>query len=232
MKHIRIDPIDRRAASARYEGRRGLDPVSAGLVALITVGLLTPLIVQRALPEAKLAPPRMVVLNLDVPPPPPPPETPPPPRVEPVPPPAAVHVPVPRVALPSPVPQPVKVQPEPVPPASTPNEGPAVPAASAAVAPPTPVAAGDLSATMVHAPPPRYPRESRRLREQGTVVLRVLLGADGKVADIGVAKSSGHGRLDAAALDAVRKWRWRPTLRQGEPVQVRGSVEIPFVLTN
>jgi protein TonB len=50
------------------------------------------------------------------------------------------------------------------------------------------------------------------------------------VNDIAVGQSSGFDRLDKAALDAVRRWRWSPTLQGGEAVQVRGMVEIPFVL--
>lgn len=106
------------------------------------------------------------------------------------------------------------------------------PAPPRPAAPPAPaqVAGGDLSSTMIEGNPPRYPIESRRKREQGTVVLALVLGTDGKVADIRVTQSSGHARLDAAALSAVRKWRWSPTLRDGTPVLVRGTVEIPFVL--
>ena len=84
---------------------------------------------------------------------------------------------------------------------------------------------------MIEAVPPRYPYESRRLKEQGTVVLDVLLGPDGRVERIAVRTSSGHARLDKAALDAVRRWRWSPMLRDGQAVAVRGLVEIPFTLT-
>lgn len=98
-------------------------------------------------------------------------------------------------------------------------------------APPAIERAGDLSSTMIAATPPRYPTESRRSREQGTVVLTVTLGTDGAVADISIARSSGFERLDRAALAAVRRWRWSPTKRNGAPVMVRGVVEIPFVLT-
>lgn len=98
-------------------------------------------------------------------------------------------------------------------------------------APPSIERAGDLSSTMIAATPPRYPTESRRSKEQGTVVLTVTLGVDGTVADISIARSSGFERLDRAALSAVRRWRWSPTKRNGNAVMVRGVVEIPFVLT-
>jgi protein TonB len=84
---------------------------------------------------------------------------------------------------------------------------------------------------MIEAVPPKYPYESRRLKEQGTVLLDVQLAANGAVERISVRNSSGFPRLDKAALEAVRRWRWSPTLRGGQPVAVRGVVEIPFALT-
>lgn len=83
---------------------------------------------------------------------------------------------------------------------------------------------------MIAGEPPRYPLESRRLKEQGTVRLRVLLGTDGRVKTIEVATSSGFERLDKAALGAVRHWRWAPIVRDGQPVEVPGFLDIPFVL--
>jgi periplasmic protein TonB len=93
-----------------------------------------------------------------------------------------------------------------------------------------PVTVDKLASKMISASPPRYPIESRLLREQGTVYLSVLLDRDGTVAEIVVARSSGFERLDKAALAAVRHWHWSPTIRAGEPVMVRGTVDIPFVL--
>ncbi|QAY79944.1 energy transducer TonB [Sphingosinicella sp. BN140058] len=83
---------------------------------------------------------------------------------------------------------------------------------------------------MLSAPPPKYPLESRRKREQGIVALSVLLGTDGRVETLSVSSSSGFDRLDKAALKAVREWRWAPLVRNGAPVQVRGIVTIPFQL--
>lgn len=96
---------------------------------------------------------------------------------------------------------------------------------------PTLVSGVDLNASMIDAVPPKYPYESRRLKEQGTVVLDVLLTPAGSVDRISVKNSSGFPRLDKAALDAVRRWRWSPTQRGGHAVAVRGLVEIPFTLT-
>lgn len=214
---------------ARYEGSRGINPIASALVVLVTTSILIPLFLFRFLPDAQKLSARIEVVNLEMPAPPSPPADPPPASVPQ--PPAMVHAPVPLVPIPAFNPPILAVQAEPSPPAPAPAADPAPAAPPAPPAPAKPVSAGDLSASMVHAPPPRYPRESRRQREQGAVLLTVLLGTDGSVADISVAKSSGHRRLDDAALSAVRKWRWRPTIRQGQPVQVRGSVEIPFVLS-
>ena len=85
-------------------------------------------------------------------------------------------------------------------------------------------------AQMIADKPPRYPVESRRKREQGTVVLTLTLGLDGAVENLVVTQSSGFSRLDKAASEAVRGWRWKPVLRSGQPVRVRGVVEIPFIL--
>ncbi len=122
--------------------------------------------------------------------------------------------------------------------AAPPSPSPAVarpaasqPAAASAAAPSTATSeAGDLSSKMISATPPTYPVESRRLREQGTVVLAVLLSIEGRVERISVAKSSGYPRLDRAASGAVRHWRWSPTVRDGLRVLVQGNVVIPFVL--
>jgi protein TonB len=116
---------------------------------------------------------------------------------------------------------------------SVPQAGPPGPAPAApVVGPPAGEAAGlsDLSARMISAEPPRYPVQSRRLLEQGTVVLAVLLATNGSVMEIQVARSSGFDRLDEAALRAVRRWRWMPAFHDGNPVLVRGVVTIPFVL--
>ena len=104
----------------------------------------------------------------------------------------------------------------------------ASPAPAAASSGPAPQS---LPATMIEAPPPRYPLEARQRKEQGTVVLDVQLSTDGRVERIDLFQSSGSPRLDKAALDAVRRWRWSPMLQNGVAVAVRGLVEIPFILT-
>lgn len=65
---------------------------------------------------------------------------------------------------------------------------------------------------------PEYPQMSRRLGEQGTVMLRVLIGADGTAGDVRLVRSSGSERLDQSAIDAIRQWRFVPALRGGKPI--------------
>lgn len=101
----------------------------------------------------------------------------------------------------------------------------------AAPAPPAgPVMVGNLDERLIEGRPPRYPMESRRKREQGTVVVRLLIGTDGRVQQISIARSSGFERLDQAAIQAIRGWRWQPIIRDGLPVEVRGLYSMPFTL--
>lgn len=167
------------------------------------------------------------VINLMPPPPPPPQAEPDKPTEIKV---AQPHVvaPPPVVQIAAPVVNPVQTAPTP-PPVTAAVVAPAPAPAPARMA--GPVDGVDLSTKMISATPPRYPLESRRKREQGTVVLSVLLSLDGDVEAVSVAQSSGFDRLDKAALAAVRSWRWSPTMRGGEPVRVKGLVKIPFMLS-
>lgn len=76
-----------------------------------------------------------------------------------------------------------------------------------------------------------YPRESTRDKEQGTVMLRVLVGVDGVPQEIEIERSSGFVRLDRAAKAAVMKWRFEPGTRNGQPIAAYGLVPIAFKLT-
>lgn len=136
------------------------------------------------------------------------------------------EAPTPPLAVAIPVGQEAAVQPAPpAPPAPAP-----APVAAAPKAPAGPAEVGDLGARILSFTPPTYPLESRRNMEEGTVTLGLLVGTDGRVAEISVANSSGYPRLDKAALEAVRKWRWTPMMRGGEAVMLRGFLKIPFGL--
>ena len=95
--------------------------------------------------------------------------------------------------------------------------------------------AGDSDST-AHAdygsdPPPVYPAVARRREEQGTVTVRVLIGADGSVERAEIADSSGFDSLDDAALDTVRsRWRFVPARHGGVAVESWVLVPIRFAL--
>lgn len=79
-------------------------------------------------------------------------------------------------------------------------------------------------------PAPSYPKSSRRRGEEGKVILRVEVLPDGRAGTVTVGRSSGFGRLDEAASDAVRRWRFHPAQRQGRPVATVVRVPVRFAL--
>lgn len=81
-------------------------------------------------------------------------------------------------------------------------------------------------------PTPLYPISAARRREQGRVVLRVDVTADGRADAVQVAVSSGFSALDRAAIEAVRLWRFVPATRGGTPVPGAAEVPINFTLSN
>jgi protein TonB len=97
-------------------------------------------------------------------------------------------------------------------------------AAPAPVIPPSPIAGMDTNRA------PVYPASALRRREQGRVVLRVRVSAEGTPADIEFAVTSGNPHLDAAALAAVRQWRFMPARQAGRPVAGIAEVPIQFRL--
>ena len=76
-----------------------------------------------------------------------------------------------------------------------------------------------------------YPIEALRNREQGTVVLSVLVGADGSVLGVEIERSSGSRSLDRAAREAVAKWRFHPATRNGVAHSAWASVPVTFNLS-
>lgn len=77
-----------------------------------------------------------------------------------------------------------------------------------------------------HKVQPQYPQEARDNRIQGTVRLHVVLSTAGKVQQLEVV--SGDPILAKAALEAVRQWEYKPTLLNGEPVEVDTTVDVVF----
>jgi protein TonB len=79
-------------------------------------------------------------------------------------------------------------------------------------------------------PKPAYPRVSRRLNEQGQVVIRVFVAADGSAQQGEVKTTSGYDRLDQEALRTVLRWRFVPGQRFGTPEAMWFNVPVNFVL--
>jgi protein TonB len=216
-------------------------------VLLVGMMVLVPLIYTEALPKAQL------MTFLVAPPPPPPP--PPPPAAAPPP----VRV-IRRVTaedlmraptvIPKTIAQ-IKEQPEPsqssmgvvggVPggmPGGTPGGVLGSIIASAAPAPPPPPQAatpkrirvgGQVEAAkLIFRPTPEYPPLAKMARIQGTVRLEAIISRDGTIQDLKVV--SGHPLLVKAALEAVQRWRYQPTLLNGEPVEVVTEIDCNFTL--
>jgi protein TonB len=108
------------------------------------------------------------------------------------------------------------------------NTGLATPA-QAAPAPPV-TALPSSNADYLNNPAPAYPALSRRLGEQGRVVIRVLIDKDGKPQQGNIEQSSGYARLDQAALRAAMDWRYVPGRRDGKAQDMWFSVPIQFTL--
>lgn len=193
--------------------------VTLALHGLALIAILAPpayVALERAAPEPVLA----VTVKKEEPPPPPPPKD------------LEVIKFKPKMAVrPQPVPRPAPVQPV-ITQEATPMSTPAVEAppepGPVEVAPveTVPTALAYRSRTAVP-----YPRGSIQDKEEGTVILRVLVGVDGVPQEIEVARSSGHPRLDRQAKASVMKWRFEPGMRNGQAIAAYGLVPVAFNLT-
>ncbi|MEW6400176.1 MAG: TonB family protein [Chloroflexota bacterium] len=225
-----------RPASSMF-ARSRISPASLIGVTLAHAGLLGLLLLAPTTSEP-ITPPRplmmsLIELRLEAPQPQPKPETkplPPKPVAKPLPTPvlaakptpAPLPQPVAETPEPAPVPEPMPdVLPPPAPVAEAPKPAPPLPPA------PTPPRPADYLAN----PKPPYPSLSRRLGEEGTVRLNILVNPDGSVARLELLKSSGHPRLDRSAMETVRSsWKFEPARQGGRPVTAWVIVPIQFTL--
>lgn len=165
---------------------------------------------------------------------------PPPPAPAPTPQRPQVKAPTPRpapepkpIADTTPSPNAIAVSParaDPTPPTPITATGPSTPVS----APPAPAAPKiDLpssNAAYLQNPAPAYPAISKRMGEQGKVVLRVFISTDGLPQKIEINQSSGFDRLDRQAQDTVLRWKFVPGKRNGVPEAMWYLVPIHFVL--
>ena len=135
---------------------------------------------------------------------------------------------------PQPVPQPqpekaITPPPEPNPePVAT--EPPPPPKATDSSAEGAPVTVPRVDANHRNNPAPAYPRMSRRRGEEGTVLLELMVRKDGTVNEVRIKESSGYPRLDKSAKEAVRRWKYNPATRGGEPIDYRYLQPVTFSL--
>ena len=187
-------PRERRT---RFNGRAAFLAITIGLHAVVAIALIRTQFTQRALEQPTPIEASLLEAPTD--------ETPPP----------AVTPPPMEIAYSLPTPQEITIETETV----SEMTGTAItsPGPVTTVAPPM-----VESVEYVRAAPPVYPKESQRRREHGTVVLRVLVDAQGRPAQIQVERSSGFERLDSAARDAVEKFLFRPYEVNGvaQPAQI------------
>jgi protein TonB len=116
-------------------------------------------------------------------------------------------------------------QPPPPPPPPTPPPPPPLPAAKTEV---LRISGGAQAARLIHQVNPDYPEIAKRTRVQGVVVLDAIINKEGAVESLRVV--SGHLLLNQAAIDAVRQWRYQPTLLNSEPVEVATTITVTFTL--
>ena len=221
-------PPQRAPAPRAFDPGRGARAYGFAFVAAIHVALFAGLWhtdpVRRALTAS--APVIVQLLKPDPPAPPPPPParpgtataysapTPPPP----------IDIPELATALPAPTAQWVAPPPSPTPAVELAVAPPADAAPVAQVTPPR------FDADYLRNPAPAYPALARRNGEEGRVLLRVLVGADGDAERVELKSSSGSERLDAAALETVKRWKFVPAKLGSEPVAAWVVVPVAFTL--
>src|SRR6266700_3781366 len=88
---------------------------------------------------------------------------------------------------------------------------------------------GIIAPRTIYDPEPEYSEEARKLKQQGTVVLSLIVDPQGRARDIHLVRSLGMG-LDERAIEAVKKWKFEPGKKDGLPIRVQVNVEVNFRL--
>lgn len=110
-------------------------------------------------------------------------------------------------------------------PTDVPAQGPVADGSQQNDAPAVGLAPGSVPVA-ISRPAPRYPSDALRNGESGTVIVRIEVGADGEPVAVSVVGRSGSRSLDRAAVQAAKRWRFRPAQQNGRAVA--GAVEIPI----
>ncbi|HWE53768.1 MAG TPA: TonB family protein [Bryobacteraceae bacterium] len=101
--------------------------------------------------------------------------------------------------------------------------------APAPPSPPVRISGGAQAARLIFAPKPAYPALAKAARVQGIVKLQAVIARDGTIKNLQLV--SGPPLLVATALEAVRQWRYQPTLLSAEPVEVATEIDVNFTLS-
>ncbi len=90
------------------------------------------------------------------------------------------------------------------------------------------VSSGVSSGLLIRKVAPSYPPLARQARIQGVVILQAQISKDGSIQNLQLV--SGHPMLAPAAIEAVKQWKYKPYLLNGEPVEVENQVQVNFTL--
>lgn len=214
----------------RRSARQGLDPRSATIALVVNGAVMAVLVFAAPVAVTIHRDPPLVTTNIPVPPPPDP--LPPPDRlVRARPAPHPVAAPVPIVAS-TPVVDPGPITFTPIPTGASDGAGLAVGTATATPTPvPTPAFVGpDLDPRYARDLQPDYPAEETRAMREGRVVVRVLIGTDGRVRDVEKTSATSDAFWRATQRQAMAHWRFRPATRGGVPEAAWRTMAISFVL--
>lgn len=91
------------------------------------------------------------------------------------------------------------------------------------------ISSGVSTGLLIRKANPNYPDKARAQRIEGPVVLRVIVSKEGKITQLALV--SGEPLLASAAIKAVKKWRYKPYLLNGQPVEVETTVQVNFTLS-
>ena len=92
------------------------------------------------------------------------------------------------------------------------------------------ISQGVTKGLLIHKQEPTYPPLARAARVQGEVVLSAVIDTNGQIQNLTLV--SGHPMLVPAALDAVKQWRYKPYLLNGQPVEVETTITVIFTLSS
>jgi protein TonB len=212
----------------RYSRRTKFDPGSMGL-ALVLNGTIVAGLIAFAAPTMihRIIDPPITVINVPPDRPPPPPVDQPKPQIDHQIPTQKIDVVIPKTIVTTPTDNHPYVAP-PTPPGPV---GGTVDGGYVAPAKPAPVMIGaELDPRFAGSFQPDYPAGERRAEHQGRVVVRVLIGVDGRVKQVEKVSAASDAFLEATERRALQKWRFKPATRDGVPIEAWRTMGVSFVL--